>query len=79
MRNLFMAVLLAGTIGSTGIANAADGCGPGCHSAQHGGCIVDGWGAGAHVWNECPAGSRARPPCGVDYVWRPRLRACFRN
>jgi hypothetical protein len=29
MRNLFVAVLLAGTLASIGVANAADGCGPG--------------------------------------------------
>ncbi len=79
MRNLFVAVLFAGTVASFNGANAADGCGPGCHSAQDGGCIVDGWGSGAPVWNECPAGARARPPCGAGYVWRPRFRACFPN
>jgi len=79
MRNLFVAALLAGIVTSFGGANAADGCGPGCHAAPYGGCVVDGWGTGAPVWNECPAGARPRPPCGGrnGYVWRPRLRACF--
>ena len=58
-------------------AKAADGCGPGCHSTNGGACVVDGWGTGATVWNECPAGAHARPPCGGGYVWRPRMRACF--
>jgi hypothetical protein len=77
MRNLFVAVLLA--LASIGLANAADGCGPGCHSAAYGGCVVDGWGTSMRVWNECPAGSRSRPPCGDGYVWRPRYRACFQK
>jgi hypothetical protein len=60
-----------------GPANAADGCGPGCHSTAGGACVVDGWGTGAPVWNECPAGARARPPCGYGYAWRQSMRACF--
>jgi hypothetical protein len=58
-------------------AIGADGCGPGCHSAQYGGCVVDGWERGAAVWNECPAGAHPRPPCGGDYVWSKRIRACI--
>jgi hypothetical protein len=59
-------------------ANAADGCGPGCHATVFGACVVDGWATGARVWNECPATSRPRPPCGgSDYVWDARKRACF--
>jgi hypothetical protein len=59
-------------------ANAADGCGPGCRATAYGACVVDGWGTGAKVWNECPATSRAHPPCGgPDYVWVPNKRACF--
>jgi hypothetical protein len=77
MRSLFVSVLLAYALASSGLANAADGCGPGCHSARYGGCVVDGWASGASVWNECPAGARARPPCGSGYVWRPRYHACF--
>jgi hypothetical protein len=79
MRSLFAAVLFAAGFASAGIANATETCGPGCHSAPNGGCVVDGWGTGARVWNECPAGARPRPPCGPDYVWRPRLRACFQK
>jgi hypothetical protein len=60
-----------------GSASAADGCGPGCHSTSGGACVVDGWGTGAHVRNECPAGASPRPACGGGYVWRPRMRACF--
>jgi hypothetical protein len=75
--NLFLAVLFAATIGRIGLANAADGCGPGCHSTERGGCVVDGWGTRAPVWNECPAGARPHPPCGAGYVWRPRFLACF--
>jgi hypothetical protein len=77
MRTLFVAVLFAGSVSVFGAANAADGCGPGCHSAPNGGCVVDGWGTGAPVWNECPAGARPRRPCSYGYVWRARSRACF--
>jgi hypothetical protein len=35
------------TLSSIGPATAADGCGPGCHSAISGVCVVDGWGTGA--------------------------------
>lgn len=58
-----------------GVAHAEWGCGPGCHSARNGECVIDGWGNGAR-WNECPAGARPRPPCGEGYVWRPREKAC---
>jgi hypothetical protein len=69
------AVLLFSVVGS---ADAADGCGPGCHATVSGACVVDGWGAGARAWNECPVTSRPHPPCGgADYVWSPRKRACF--
>ena len=76
MRTL-VAVLFASTFASIGMANAADGCGPGCHMARNGGCVIDGWGTGASLWNECPAGARPRPPCYYPFVWRPRYRACF--
>ena len=78
MRNLFAAVLFATSFASFGVANAADGCGPGCHSTRSGACVVDGWETGTVRWNECPAGVRPRTLCGgYNYVWRPRLRACF--
>jgi hypothetical protein len=79
MRKIVLAVLFAGSVSMFGAANAADGCGPGCHQISQGACVVDGWGTGAPVWNECPAGARPRPPCGGGYVWRPRLRACFQS
>jgi hypothetical protein len=79
MRNLFAAILFAGTFATYGVANAANECGPGCHSTANGACAVDGWETGTVRWNECPAGARPRPPCGRDYVWRPRLQACFQK
>ena len=79
MRSFFAAILFAATFASVGVTNAAESCGPGCHNAPNGGCVVDGWGTGARVWNECPAGARPRPPCSYDYAWRPRLRACFQK
>jgi hypothetical protein len=76
MRTL-VTVLFAGTLASIGMANAADSCGPGCHMARYGGCVIDGWGTSASLWNECPAGARPRPPCYYPFVWRARYRACF--
>jgi hypothetical protein len=64
-------------IGTVQADQAADTCGPGCHFASNGGCVVDGWETGARVWNECPAGARPRPPCGEGYVWRSREKACM--
>jgi hypothetical protein len=75
--------LLASTVPAmllfaVGAADAADGCGTGCHATIFGACVADGWGTGARVWNECPATSRPRPPCGgSDYVWAARKKACF--
>ena len=66
-------------IPAIGQANAADGCGTGCHSSLNGACVVDGWERGAPVWNECPAGAHPRPPCGGDYVWSKRIRACIQR
>ena len=69
-------LLLAGI----GTANAADGCGVGCHATVAGACVVDGWSTGAPVRNECPATSRPRPPCGGrDFVWDRRKQACFQQ
>jgi hypothetical protein len=76
MKWLFAAALTAGFVG-IGLANADENCGPGCHSAVNGGCVVDGWGSGARVWNECPAGARPRPPCGEGYVWKRHAKACM--
>ncbi len=55
MRTILMAAIFA-IVPAIGPAIAADQCGPGCHSAQYGGCVVDGWETGARVWNECPTG-----------------------
>ena len=60
MRNLFVAVLLAGAVLAVYVSRAEAGCGPGCHMTIHGACVVDGWGT---VRNECPATSRPRPRC----------------
>jgi hypothetical protein len=83
MKRLFAATLvasaLAGFPASFGIANTWEECGPGCHSTVNGACVVNGWEAGLARWNECPAGSRPHPPCGVGYAWRPRLHACFQK
>lgn len=67
---LFAALLGAGEI------NAADECGPGCHNAVNGGCVVNGWESGAVAWNECPAFSHPRPRCAAPYVWRKYAKAC---
>jgi hypothetical protein len=79
MKKTILVVLLAVGVSRFDVANATDECGPGCHPTSQGACIVDGWGSGAPIWNECPAGARPRPPCGTGYVWRPRLRACFQR
>ena len=57
MRNLFAAILFTSVFGTYGVANAADECGPGCHSTVNGACAVDGWETGSVRWNECPAGA----------------------
>jgi len=71
MRTLFVATLIAGSVSFSGLANAWGwgwgSCGPGCHTSISGACVVDGWGT---VRNECPAGSRPRPPCPGDMKWR---------
>lgn len=76
MRTILIAGMFA-IIPTIGPGNAADGCGPGCHSSQYGACVVDGWERGAPVWNECPAGAHPRRPCGGDYTWSKRIRACI--
>jgi hypothetical protein len=79
MRTIVLATLFAASISTFDFARAADGCGTGCHQTSQGACVVDGWGTGAPIWNECPLGARPRPPCGTGYVWRPRLKACFQR
>ena len=76
MRLMLLAVLLAGLPTGVAIADTSESCGPGCHVAPNGGCVVNGWEAGAPVWNECPAGARPRPPCGAGFKWSSRSNAC---
>src|ERR1700745_1485466 len=75
MRTLF-GVLFAVILTGLSPATAADGCGPGCHATVSGACVVDGWGRGATVSNECPVTTRPRPPCPFGYVWSARFQAC---
>jgi len=77
MRRVFVAVLFASSLSAFGAASAAEDCGPGCHSAPNGGCVVDRWAAGAAAFNECPVGARPRRPCPGRYVWK--FKACFPN
>jgi hypothetical protein len=79
MRKVVLAVLFAVGISNFDGASAADECGPGCHQTSQGACVVYGWGSGAPVWNECPAGARPRPPCGEGYAWSRRYKACFQR
>jgi hypothetical protein len=58
-------------------ANAADGCGPGCHGSPGGACVRDGWEQALPVRNECPATSRPSPPCGRYYRWSARAMMCI--
>lgn len=75
---LFVATLLVSIAFGAGAAQAADNCGPGCHAAVNGGCVVNGWEAGTVAWNECPAGAVSRPPCGSYYSWRRHSKTCMR-
>ncbi len=78
MSKLFAAVLVSGSLLSLAAANAADGCGPGCHATIQGACVVDGWGfMPPGVRNECPVGTKASPWCPPGFVWK--FRACFPN
>jgi hypothetical protein len=75
MIRLIVALVAAAVL--TGISPAsANSCGPGCHNARNGECVVNGWEMGAAVRNECPAGARPRPPCGEGYVWRRPEKTC---
>ena len=74
---LLVAALFSVGLG-IGTAQAADGCGVGCHAAVNGGCVVNGWETGAVAWNECPAGAHPRPPCGSYLVWRKHSKMCMR-
>ncbi|HLG81468.1 MAG TPA: hypothetical protein VKY22_10655 [Bradyrhizobium sp.] len=76
MRKLFAAVLVSGSLLSLAAANAADGCGPGCHATFQGACVVDGWGfLPPGLTNECPAGARPIPRCPHGFAWK--FKACF--
>jgi hypothetical protein len=79
---LFVTTLLVsialGFSPGTGAVRAADSCGPGCHAAVNGGCVVNGWETGTVAWNECPAGAHSRPPCGSYYSWRRHSQTCMR-
>ena len=70
------AFLFAVALLGMGPASAANSCGPGCHSTISGACVVDGWGTGAKVRNECPITTRPRPPCPLGFIWKPRWQAC---
>lgn len=76
MRQMFLVVLLTGLSVGVESSFAGEYCGPGCHVAPNGGCVVNGWEAGAPVWNECPVGSRPRPPCGAAFKWSRQAQAC---
>ncbi|MGY4475466.1 GCG_CRPN prefix-to-repeats domain-containing protein [Bradyrhizobium sp. USDA 3364] len=76
MKACLLAVLTAGAFLGWSPANAAEGCGIGCHRSLYGACVIDGWG-NPRIRNECPATSRPRPPCGGGgFVWRRDLQAC---
>ncbi|MCC8972779.1 hypothetical protein H8B01_20555 [Bradyrhizobium sp. Cham227] len=77
MRAGLITLLTAGAFLGLTPANAAEGCGDGCHRTLRGACVIDGWGTAARVRNECPATSRPRPPCGgAGFVWRRDYQAC---
>ena len=71
-----LAILLAMVVSSLVPAAATGFCGPGCHMTISGACVVDGWGTGAAVKNECPVTTRPRPSCPFGYEWKPRQHAC---
>ena len=74
MRFLAAGMLLSAFVGA---AQAADDCGPGCHSTAQGACVVNGWEVGAGGWNECPAGALPRPPCSQRYTWHRGAKSCL--
>ncbi len=77
MRLMFVALLFLVLPPRAGMSDSGDSCGPGCHLAPNGGCVVDGWEVGAPVWNECPAGLRPKPPCGAAFRWSRQAKACL--
>jgi hypothetical protein len=78
MKALLRTLAVLGAIIASGFSPAAATgfCGPGCHITISGACVVDGWGTGTSVRNECPVTTRARPPCPIGYEWKPRQQAC---
>ena len=80
MKSVCLAMLVTALAVFAGEAHAAWGCGEGCHRTSGGACVVDGWGTGAKVRNECPVTSRPRPPCGGgEFVWDRGKQACFQS
>lgn len=80
MKSIQLAMLVTALAVFAGEAHAAWGCGEGCHRTSGGACVVDGWGTGAKVRNECPVTSRPRPPCGGgEFVWDRIKQACFQS
>ena len=75
MKRLLALTVFSALLGLSA-ADATDECGPGCHNAVNGGCVVNGWDTGAVAWTECPAGAQPRPPCTPPYVWRKYAKAC---
>jgi hypothetical protein len=58
LMRVIAALAFAGSLSIVSAANAADGCGPGCHATVSGACVIDGWTTGAFP-NECPVAERA--------------------
>jgi hypothetical protein len=58
LMRVIAALVLAGSLSIVSAANAADGCGRGCHATVSGACVIDGWTTGAFP-NECPVAERA--------------------
>lgn len=78
MSKLPIALAVMGVLLTAGTARADFSCGPGCHEAPQGECVVNGWETGAHVRNVCPVGvgAQPQPPCGSGYRWSRIDRAC---
>ncbi len=76
MRNILLAVLFAVTVAIPAAASAIDECGPGCHAAPRGECVVDGWTVGAAP-NECPVQKQRHLRCPLGYV--SRYGSCFQR
>ena len=57
LMRVIAALMLAGSLLIVSAANAADGCGRGCHATVSGACVIDGWTTGAFP-NECPVEER---------------------